>query len=614
MIAKFDGSVASYLTKAFSPLNAYKFLFDVRFPSATVAALLDNDLNGSASIFVVGDTRADELYGTLDGGWLWSTDWTADTKRILLDTWTSVEVDVNFVTGTNWNLVWKINGVTAFTSPGVDFGQNDTTPMTVDLGPKFVSGIAGENYFIKNFVAKDGSGSTIFSNNLSVDFSGFDSTTGSASVVAESTIPAPVVSGKSVSWIPKCYDIDGNPVTADYSDYDPGNLTTSEEISYATAQSLEFNLNGIDVYQFDLYLDDPMALNIVALKTVVKVFRSVNDFEANKLLVPTQPVFSGIVSSVIKNGAANTMTVRAFNPLWRLQSHFHLDNHYLEINPDTTVAWTQSELIWKLIDLINNAFGDASQTGITQGTFSWGLPDEPQVAPYFVAKGSNTWANIFDDIMMRAASVDIIPEYYHSDGSSTLMLFSTSEKRGQDKSADFSFNYYTDPNTLVPNCDDMTEEETPIPGNADGGFANYLWVVGMGGPNSGKISMKENNSGTPGSNGYGEIGVYMARVDREEIKRLSGNGGLGKIAEAEFAQRKVPGLSYTVVPSPAASIYYDVDYTMGDVIAINANKGALVVSDIKQRVYQVTLAMSDNSVENASVLVAKDFYGNVEGS
>ena len=404
----------------------------------------------------------------------------------------------------------------------------------------------------------------------------------------------------TVNWDIKLYDLAGNPYTIDYTDYDDAGGTT-ELARHAYNRSIALVLNGVDQLSFSLRLSDPAAYQIRRLKTIVKLFRSVVDPDRGVTVLDTTPFFCGIVGTTNKAGESNEMQITAFNPLWRLQFHFHILNHYLEINPDTSLAWTQSELIWKLIDLVNGAFGAASYTGIDKGIFEWGLPDEPQVSPYFVAMGSNTWSNIFDDIMKRPASVDLFPVYMHTNGDPTLMELNTMEHRGLDKSATVKFNYHTGAND---NCDDMQEESSVQPGQ----FANYLWAVGKGGPNSGKKAVVSNPSGLSGSDGYAEVGIHMAYVDRAEVEILS---MLPPIADAELATKKHPQDAYTVTISPAGLLYYDYDFVLGDVVALNANRGALQVDNIKQRIYAVTLSMSDNNLETSEVLLANDFYGSV---
>jgi hypothetical protein len=414
--------------------------------------------------------------------------------------------------------------------------------------------------------------------------------------------PAPT--GFQYQWVIKHYDIDGSPTEANYSGY--SHDVTSEEIFHATNRTLNFYLNGVDDCSFTLYLDDPMAYLISPLKSIIKVWRTIRDQNGYLIYQDEEdaPSFCGVVGYTIKDGDSNTMQIKAFNPQWRLQFHFHLLNHYLLRNPDTSNNYLQSELMWKLIDLINNAFGVNSFTGIAQGLFDWS--GEPEIAPYFVAKGSNTWSNIFDDIMNRAAGSDIWPRYFHNDYDPILMYFDTFEKRGQDKTSDIKFNYHTGD---ADNLENLTEEIQAIPNE----FANYLWAVGQGGPNAGKVAMAENNSGASGSWGYNEVGVYMKTVDRREIKRLS---ALQPIADAELAQSKIPKYAYSITVSPASGIFYgdNMDYMVGDVVELNADKNALYVSQLPQRIYQCSLAMSENNVETSSPLIANDFYGKVEGT
>jgi hypothetical protein len=195
-------------------------------------------------------------------------------------------------------------------------------------------------------------------------------------------------------WTIKHYNFDGSTeVPANYSGYSFD--TTSNEVFHATSRTMNFYLNGVDDAGFNLYLDDPMAALIIPTKSYIKIWRHIYEADGTTLIFEdesNEPAFAGIVQSTVKDGDSNTMTVKAFSPLWRLQSRFHVRNHYLKINPDTTDPYTGSEVIFKLIDLLNTAFpatGD-EYTGIEQGSAMW--VDEPSMSPYFVAKGSVTWS------------------------------------------------------------------------------------------------------------------------------------------------------------------------------------------------------------------------------
>src|SRR3990172_11162740 len=154
-----------------------------------------------------------------------------------------------------------------------------------------------------------------------------------------------------VSWLIKHYDRNGNDINANYAGYSDIGITN--EIAHATDRTLDFNLNSVDVLNFSLYLDDPMAALIKRLTSFVKVWRTAPGYADPS----NTPCFSGIVGFHEKQGAQNVMRVQAFNPLWRLQLRFHLLNHYLKTNPDTAADYRQSELIWRLIKFISNAFG-----------------------------------------------------------------------------------------------------------------------------------------------------------------------------------------------------------------------------------------------------------------
>ncbi len=406
------------------------------------------------------------------------------------------------------------------------------------------------------------------------------------------------------SWTIRHYDRGGNAINANYSGY--SDIGVTNEIAHATDRRLGFYLNNADILEFSLYLDDPMAAQINRLTSYIKVWRSVPGYTDPS----NQPCFSGIVSRHRKDGASGLMNVTVMSPLWRLQLRFHLLNHYLKTNPDTADLYKQSELIGRLIKFISEAFGPVvSHTGIEKGTF-YDVANEITMAPYFQPKGANVWSEIFDGILAKAGSIDIIPRYHHTNGSGTLMYMDTALKRGSDKSGSVAFTYRT---TSPSNCDNVTEEETINPGT----FGNYVWAVGAGGPNSGKIAVAQ-NTGITGL-GYGAIGIYMRRDDFQDEKRIGVLGAnppntathLRANAINILARSIVPDTAYSVEMSPAANIYYDKDFTLGDVITLNASKGALNISGLKQRVHECTLTISDNNIEQAFPLISHDFTGKV---
>lgn len=397
----------------------------------------------------------------------------------------------------------------------------------------------------------------------------------------------------NVTWTMRLYDTFGAPISA--ADY---NGAVSNEIRHGFSRQLVVPLNGIDNLSFQLYLDDPMSYNITRLRTVVKLWRTVRNDAGSVIYADNNPCFGGVVGYTNRNGAENTMQVVCQAPFWRLQFRFHILNHYLKTNVDTGQDYKQSELMWKLIDLVNNAFGlEDSNTGIIKGVFS--AANDPVVAPYFVAKGSNTWTHIFEELMNRPASPDIVPSYMHVDGDPSIMVFNTDEKRGGDNTHTFRYRTGTS-----DDLDNLVEENQPSPGE----FANYLWAVGAGGPNSGKIAMEENIDDD--ADGYHNIGIYMKRADFENIKKIGLAGPppthLKAIAKSEFAQARVPKTNYSCEISPVGNSYYALTYNVGDTVTLVGGKGSLNVNAL-QRIYDATLTISENNVETVTVNVADDF-------
>jgi hypothetical protein len=392
----------------------------------------------------------------------------------------------------------------------------------------------------------------------------------------------------------RLYDTSGGPITgADY------NGAVSNEIKHGFSRQLEIPLNGIDQLSFSLYLDDPMSYNIVRLRTVVKLWRTIRNDSGTVIYADNDPCFGGVVGYTLKDGAENTMNINVQSPFWRLQFRMHILNHYLKTNIDTGLDYKQSELMWKLIDLVNNAFGlEDSNTGIIKGIFA--AANDPVVAPYFVAKGSNTWTHIFETIMNRPGGVDIVPSYTHVDGDPSILVFNTDEKRGE--SNVITLRYRTG---SADNLDNLTEENQPVPGE----FANYLWAVGQGGPNSGKIAMEENINSD--ADGYRNIGIYMRRADFPDIKKIGLAGPppthLKAIAKSEFAQSRIPKTNYTCEISPVGGVYYGSHFSVGDTVDLLGGKGSLNVNETSQRIYDATLSMSENNIESTSVSIAEDF-------
>jgi len=404
----------------------------------------------------------------------------------------------------------------------------------------------------------------------------------------------------SVTWTMRLYNRAGTPVTG--TAYDG---STSNVIENATNRQMSFALNGIDTASFTVYLDDPMALVIDKFLTV-KIWREVSDTENSKTLslTSTRPDFAGVISGVNRNGESNVMQVNCQSPLWRLQSRFHILNHYLVTDPDTDDPYRQGGMLFKLIDLVNEAFGADSETGIVLGTIS---DQGPIVAPKFIGKGTNTWSN-FKEMLDKPGSVDLTCQYWHTDGQQRMMDFNTDTKRGTDRSTSGVFWQY---HTGLKNLANLEQDSQVAPNE----FGNYLWVVGQGGPNSGLVAQQEL---TTGPYEMSVIGNYMKYIDREDVKTLgtgdTDSGGVKPIAASEIIRSGFPRDRYTASVTPGTPPYYGIDYFLGDVIRLDASKGALVVANAKQRIYEISLANSDNNMEQATVQLTDDFWGKVEGT
>jgi hypothetical protein len=410
------------------------------------------------------------------------------------------------------------------------------------------------------------------------------------------------------TWQMKHYGLDGGPVVGDYTGFPFASSTgDTEEIRNPRNRVWTQVHNSMDFMTFTLGLDHPHAALIEKKSSIIKMWRTINDVDHGKvhLPTPTQPDFAGIVVATKKSGAANTMDVTVMSPLWRLQTHIHIDNHHLVLDTSSPPAgtlggnkdnqpWDHSALMWYLIDLVNGAFGVASRTGIlkpTVGPDYW--PRTLAMAPYYVAKGSNTWSNIFDDLMQRVGGADFAPTYFHTDNNPGLMYFKTAVARGSDRSSSVSFDYYTG----AKNVDDVVEDAQVVPGK----YGNYVWAVPDGGPNV-YVAIAEDLTS------ISNVGIYMVLDEIPGAKKAT----VDNVKTAHLnAAKKADEPVYTITMAPGTTTYAGIDYFLGDIIALNADRGALNFSGKKQRIMQLALAISDNNMETPTVTLTHDFQSKV---
>lgn len=411
----------------------------------------------------------------------------------------------------------------------------------------------------------------------------------------------------TTNWLIKAYDNTGAPLTIPDM---KGDAADSETVLYADDRLWSVPLNGLDMLSGKLLLADPASALINKKTTVLKMWRSISDTLNSKTLAITAgtPDFAGpVISNGIDTAGAGYRTFTAVSPLWRLNNHFHLTNHHLvtDVTPadpflnggnEDDLPFDASALMWYLIALINAAFHDAGgDTGIHKpptGPPFWEKTID--ISPFFVGKGSNTWSNIFDNIMNQIGVADLTPQYIHSDNNTALMYFMTAPHRGTNSVATVSFDYRTG----NFNLDDIAVDESMVPGQ----YGNYVWAVGDGGPN---VYVSDPPASDPTD--MLDNGIYMKIVTLPGAYKQA----LDLVAPAELARGETSDEpTYQLTVHPGGPLYFNLDYFVGDLINLNAQKGyGLNVTDVAQRIYQVDLAMSKDNVETPNILVARDFIG-----
>jgi len=443
-------------------------------------------------------------------------------------------------------------------------------------------------------------------------------------------------------WETRIYDLDGVELCQ------VGGVGTPEG-SGQIAPQLTFLLNGIDSYSFTMYLDDPQLdpaqggdpTLIRPLDRIVKVWRHVHDTDVvgDESMVdfrydddPGFPAFCGIITGLDMTGSTLQVTITAQSPYWRLASHFHLLNHYLVIDYNGQSAdlqheggnednhpWDVSALAFRLIDLVNHAFGADSRTGIVKPT---------GVAPFWektvtlhggyrAARGNNVWIEIMELFWAQdetSATPDLVPTYLHidfgddPDNAWKLMQFDTLKHRGDDVSADVSFDFCTG----NINLDDITDSVAITNDN----FANYVWAVGQAGPNGARRPAID----VAGEFGYENVGVYMYYSEVASWAHRLTNAWIQKQANMELLRRNKIPHTYTMKPSALRQPYFASNrdaasasqyvFTMGDVVGLKADKGMLQVNTT-QRIYEVVLQLTENCTEMCETRIARDFLTKV---
>jgi hypothetical protein len=411
------------------------------------------------------------------------------------------------------------------------------------------------------------------------------------------------------AWTIKIYELDGSLVC------------TMDKV---VDQSLSFALNGIDTCSFGVYLDNTNAGELLTLRRVVKVWRSITDVDNGVAYSDPAgtPCFAGIITRAEKSGDNNMVNVLAQSPYWRLQGRFHRNNWKLVIdyagqnlshgwdggNMDGA-KWDVSALCWRLIDLVNHQLGatDKALTGIIKPTGS--APFWPKTltiaAGRNVRRGNWVWDEIEEMLGQYEGGSpppDLVPEYIDR-GDYALMYFKTSPHRGTDKSATVSFDYCTGEMNLT----DFVETEEIVPRQ---NFANFIWAVGNNNPETSRNPTPAWNLST-GDYSIDSISNYMYIIDSDSDDTKIGTGLLDRQAKNGLQKFNVRPVTYSITQSPLKPPYFGPHYGMGDLVNLNASKGALQVENVRRRVYEVGLNLSENCVETSSLRIAEDHFAKV---
>lgn len=196
-VAVFDVSASeAFVTKDLPAATGYSITFEIFIAQSVIAATYANGGNVAPNLL--------EMSGSADGlaivpdpdasQYAFQSYFGSAAGALPAGSWFPVQVDLVFSSGTSWDSTITANG-TVFADGTQDFGVNSSAPFPFDLGAKYASATPGGVIYARNFVAKDLSAATVFSDDFSGTLGGWTSTTGAASIGAGPITGGGVVGG-----------------------------------------------------------------------------------------------------------------------------------------------------------------------------------------------------------------------------------------------------------------------------------------------------------------------------------------------------------------------------------------------------------------------------------
>jgi hypothetical protein len=394
-----------------------------------------------------------------------------------------------------------------------------------------------------------------------------------------------------------------------------------EDVVEREDDQLDVNLNGQSQVGFSLYLDNPLVASLQPLQSVIKMWRDVDDpvrgisySQPNNL-----PTIGGHISSRQKQGDKMVYTVS--DPVWSLMFHFHILNHRL--GPDTlefgpglvglpggtyTLPMTISALMWKLVDLINNAFGlGTSGTG-----FKRNGPTGEDTAVidgiYHVPRGSWTWDDHISTLLNIAGGPELQPVYVEIASDPTIAYWFCKNRVGVDRTpagaGQVKFQYGTAGTGLESDdsLDELDFEETYEPKR----WGNWSRVYGHGDIVTTPFSATEFNGSALDPLGVPNVGVYMYQDQQPDIVSATKLDSIASVNLKKFGMRPI-----TMTPTIATTgeAYFGIDFGLGDLVLFEYQKGQFHMPEQKIRIYGINERLSNNGQAAVTTTLAEDYLG-----
>lgn len=310
----------------------------------------------------------------------------------------------------------------------------------------------------------------------------------------------------------------------------------------------------------------------------LKVYRSPTAAEllANPSASRTLMFYGGLPpSSVRDDAAAGTVTATFADPRW-------LFPHRYTLGTETYTATDQGSILWSLVNAQNTRFSGAGETWLRQGDTTTGTL---RTKTY----DRQPLSAMFDQMtgLLDGPDVDVEP----LDG---YELSPATRQMGV-------LNVYAQQGQVRPNAHFLyLDEGGGNVGNMTRGYTDIVtYAVLLGQPVANTTVPITSQWGTPETSLHGLFESYGTEQDIVE-QALLDSRVRGEV-EAFLVPRPVIEVQDPTAEAPVAFV----DYDLGDTVRVTCHRGSMRFDDVRLRVHQIDLRLSQEGRENIDLVLSE---------